>query len=83
MKAFLSHSSTDKEFVRAVAGNLRRQYCVFDERSFSVGQEFKSSIEAGLNKSDIFVLFAAEAALASIWVDFEINETWYSVLGNR
>jgi hypothetical protein len=45
MKAFLSHSSLDKEFIREVANKLGRLNCIFDERSFSSGKEFKEEIE--------------------------------------
>ena len=83
MKAFLSHSSSDKEFVRAVATELGRQFCIIDEQTFSTGKEFKSSIEKGLNDSSLFVLFASRAALKSAWVDFELNEAWMLRLVNK
>lgn len=82
MKAFLSHSSNDKEFVRSVARELGRQYCIFDEQSFSTGEGFKASIEYYLDESSVFVLFASRAALESIWVSFEIDESWFRVLNN-
>lgn len=71
MKAFLSHSSQDKQFVGAVAKELGRQFCVFDEQVFETGNEFKDSIERGLDESSVFVLFASRKALESIWVKFE------------
>ena len=77
MKAFLSHSSYDKEFVRAVAKELTRLYCVFDERTFENGDAFKGSIERGLDESSVFVLFASKRSLESLWVTFEIEEAWY------
>ena len=80
MKAFLSHSSHNKEFVRAVAKELGRQLCIFDEQVFNTGDEFKSSIEKGLDESSIFVLFASKEALESIWVSFETEEAWYKKL---
>ena len=83
MKAFLSHSSKDKEFVRAVATLLQRQYCIFDERSFDSGIEFKKSIEDGLDESSSFVLFASKNSLASIWVEFELEEAWYQRLRHK
>ena len=76
-RAFLSHSSKDKEFVQAVARELGRQYCIFDERSFDNGREFKESILEGINTSSIFVLFASKNSLTSDWVNFEIEEAWY------
>ena len=83
MKAFLSHSSKDKEFVRAVAILLQRQYCIYDEWSFDSGLEFKKSIEDGLQESSVFVLFASKNSLDSIWVQFELDEAWYQRLRHR
>lgn len=80
MKAFLSHSSQNKEFVRAVANELGRQFCIFDEQAFLSGIEFKRSIEQGFDDSCVFVLFASEYALKSIWVDLEIEEAWFRSL---
>ena len=79
-KAFLSHSSSDKEFVRAVASNLGRQLCIFDEQVFDTGATFKESIEKYLDDSSIFVLFVSAEALGRIWVKFEIDEAWYRIL---
>lgn len=77
MKAFLSHSSKDKEFVTKVAKELGRQFCVFDSFSFTTGKEFKRSIEEGLGESSVFVLFASQASLnKSLWVEFETDEAW-------
>ena len=79
-KAFLSHSSKDKEFVKAVAQELGRQYCIYDEKVFKTGEEFKKSIENGLDSSSIFVLFASRHSLLSNWVNFEVEEAWYKKL---
>lgn len=83
MKAFLSHSSVDKEFVRAVAKTLGRPFCIFDEQTFETGTEFKLSIEEGLSESDVFVLFASSKALESLWVNFEIEGAWYKKLEKK
>lgn len=82
-KAFLSHSSLDKEFVRAVANDLGRQFCLFDEQVFDSGATFRNSIEKHLDDSSIFVLFASAEALKSIWVKLEIDEAWYRHLEGR
>lgn len=74
MKAFLSHSSKDKEFVRAVAKELGRQFCVFDEQDFATGIEFTRSILEGLALTEIVVVFASTAAIESAWVNFELDE---------
>lgn len=80
MKAFLSHSSRDKEFVRAVSKELKRQYCAFDERDFVTGNDFFASIREHLKESDIFVLFASRNSLASDWVAMEVEEASYERL---
>lgn len=82
-RAFLSHSSLDKEFVRAVANDLGRQFCLFDEQVFDTGETFKNSIENHLDDSSIFVLFVSAEALKRIWVKFEIDEAWYRHLEGR
>ncbi|MCE0981987.1 TIR domain-containing protein [Pseudomonas monteilii] len=82
-RAFLSHSSTDKEFVRAVANELGRQFCLFDEQVFEDGEQFKEAIETMLDESSAFVLFISEATLERIWVKFEITEAWYRILESK
>lgn len=83
MKAFLSHSSKNKDFVEIVAKELGRQFCVFDKFSFQSGIEFKQSIEKGLDETNIFVLFASPDSMSSIWVQFEITEAFYLLLQKR
>lgn len=82
-RAFLSHSSTNKEFVRAVASELGRQFCLFDEQVFEDGEQFKAAIEAMLDESAVFVLFVGEDTLKRMWVQFEIDEAWYRKLEAR
>jgi len=82
-KAFLSHSSANKELVRAVAKELGRQFCIFDEHCFDSGIEFKRSIEEGLDSSAVFVLFASQEAKDAIWVKFEVEDAWYQRLQNK
>lgn len=79
-RAFLSHSSTNKEFVRAVANELGRQYCLFDEQVFEDGEQFKAAIETMLDESAVFVLFVGDDTLDRMWVQFEIDEAWYRKL---
>ena len=82
-RAFLSHSSTNKEFVRAVANELGRQYCLFDEQVFEDGEQFKAAIETMLDESAVFVLFVGEDTLNRMWVQFEIDEASYRKLEAR
>lgn len=71
-RAFLSHSSTDKDIVGAVAETLGRAAVVYDTFEFNAGDEFRDAILTGLSNSDIFVLFASRRALQRQWVEFEI-----------
>ena len=80
MKAFLSHSSIDKEIVREVANQLGRLSCIFDERSFDSGEVFQKSIEEKLKLSTIFVFFATRNSLDSHWCNFELDQAFYSKL---
>lgn len=72
-KAFLSHSSKDKEIVRKVALQLGNKNCVLDEISFESGRKTLEQIFFELDNSDIFVLFISNDSLESHWVKKEIN----------
>ncbi|MCW8965780.1 MAG: TIR domain-containing protein, partial [Candidatus Pacearchaeota archaeon] len=78
MKAFLSHSSQDKEFVQEVADQLGRADCVFDKYSFSAGIEFEKSIIEHLGNTSIFVFFATPYSIESLWCNYEMEEAFYS-----
>lgn len=80
MKAFLSHSSKDAQFVHAVAEELGRQFTWLDRQKFDTGDEFLAAMEAGLADSSVFVLFASKHSLASTFVDFEITEARQQLL---
>lgn len=71
-KAFLSHSSAQKDFVRKVADILGPSRCVFDEYCFETGEKILDEILRTLSSSDLFVLFLSNEALNSEWVQREI-----------
>ncbi|MEZ4874761.1 MAG: TIR domain-containing protein [Flavobacteriaceae bacterium] len=72
-KAFLSHSSKDKDLVRNVATQLGNKNSVLDEISFEPGRKTLDQIFLELDSSDIFVLFISNESLESPWVKKEIN----------
>jgi tetratricopeptide (TPR) repeat protein len=76
-KAFLCHSSTDKDYVRVVANRLGRSKVVFDEVSFKPGHDFRLEIERGLDSAGLFVLIVSRAALDSVWCRYEIDEAHF------
>ena len=73
-KIFLCHSSTDKEYVRKVAAQLKRGRIFFDEYSFNTGDDFHTAIQKGLETSALFVFFASRKSLDSYWCNVEINK---------
>lgn len=72
-KAFLSHSSSDKELVRKIANQLGRQKCVIDEWNFEAGEYTLDEIYKKLDDSDILILFISNKALESSWVKKEVK----------
>ncbi|MFN1513077.1 TIR domain-containing protein [Vibrio owensii] len=73
IKCFLSHSSKDKEYVRAVAAGLRKETRIFDEQTFEKGMSPSEEIISGLDDTSLFVLFLSDSALESEWVKEEIR----------
>lgn len=73
-KAFLSHSSIDKNLVERIALQLGRNNCHYDSLTFDAGNKALDEIFEGLEDTDVFVLFISEAALESPWVKKEITQ---------
>jgi hypothetical protein len=72
-RVFLSHSSADKHIVTEVANCLGRAAVIYDAFEFTTGDDLKEAIVKGLERSDIFALFASRKALLSDWVKFELS----------
>ncbi|MBE3097864.1 MAG: toll/interleukin-1 receptor domain-containing protein [Candidatus Atribacteria bacterium] len=70
---FLSHSSKDKEVVRAVAERLRADglRVWFDEWEIKPGDSIPSKIEDGLERSRVLVLCMSANAFGSDWAQLE------------
>lgn len=83
MKAFLSHSSIDKEFVREVAAKLGRLDCIFDENSFASGNDFRKEIEKHIDNSHVFVFFASKNSLESFWCRFELDQALFNKIRGK
>jgi post-segregation antitoxin (ccd killing protein) len=72
VKAFLSHSSKDKAFVRSVADLLGLSRCEYDEYTF----EFTLNAEAirrALKRCNLFVFFLSENSIRSDFVTEELR----------
>lgn len=73
-KAFLSHSSSDKELVEKIALQLGKNNCHYDKFTFEAGRNTLDEIFKGLEDTDVFVLFISNDALNSEWVQREITQ---------
>lgn len=73
-RVFLSHSSADKAFADIVASDLDRATAIYDRHDFLPGEEFGPEIMRNLAEAGIFALLASPEALASRWVNVEINQ---------
>ena len=71
MRAFLSHSSSDKGFVEAVSDLLRPGTFELDNKTFDAGLINSKAIIAALARSDLFCLFVSKNSVRSTYVDFE------------
>jgi hypothetical protein len=71
---FLSLSFVDLKFVQAVHSRLPRGVARYFEQSFGRGDDLIEAMEKSLDASEVFVLFASRASLASYAVNFEIEE---------
>ena len=71
-RAFLSHSSAQKDFVRKVYKSLGASRCILDECCFDNGQKIIDEILRGLINTDLFVIFVSNESLNSDWVQKEI-----------
>lgn len=72
-KAFLSHKSKNKELVGAVFNHVKAASAHYDVVTFEEGKATDAEIEAALADTDLFVLFASDAALEAPWVIREIE----------
>jgi len=74
IKAFLSHSSKDKDsYVRIVADKLsNKMNIIYDEYTFEIGNRTLDEIMNGLEKTELFVFFISDNSLNSEWVQNEV-----------
>lgn len=71
MKAFLSHSSNDKQFVLEVYNSLGASQAHLDSATFEKAVLNVEAISKALEDSDIFVLFLSDDSLGSSFVNYE------------
>lgn len=72
IKAFISHSSAQKDFAQELVNKIGRDYCKIDCFDFEPAYKSIDEIFRAIDSCTIFVLLISREALASEWVQKEI-----------
>lgn len=83
LRAFLSHSSSDKDVVEPVCNSLEAGSAWIDRAEIDWGARFVEAISEAIEDASDFVLFWSAAASKSEWVRFEVNTAFYRMLAER
>lgn len=83
IRAFLSHSSKDKNFVTPIFKNLTAANAHFDEATFEQGETSASEIYKAINNTDVFVLFLTRKSIDSPWVKSELALAQQKIYAGR
>jgi hypothetical protein len=81
MKAFISYSTRDKDFVQRLAADLRNQSEIdlwFDQWEINPGDRIPEKIEKGLSEAALFLLVLSPDSVDSRWVDYE-RQAWLTL----
>jgi len=83
--AFLSHSSSDKPFVRQLASDLKVHgiQVWLDEQNIKVGESIPEKISQGLAESDYFLFISSSNSVSSEWVKKELNSALVTEVEKR
>ena len=76
MKVFISHSSTDKKFVRLLK-NCLNENCIqtwLDEDQLDLGDSLRSKLDEAIDESSHFVIVLSPASISSNWVLYELEK---------
>ena len=73
IKAFISHSSKQKDFALELVNRLGRDYCKIDCYNFESAYKSINEIYRAIEESTIFVLLISRDSLGSTWVEEEIR----------
>lgn len=80
MKAFLSHTSSDKDLVGLVQKKLTQANAWYDAVDIENGESIPEKINDGLRNATHYVLFWSEKASKSPWVHAELNAAFIRML---
>ena len=83
IKAFLSHTSVDKDLVSLVHKKLSANNAWYDAANIENGESIPEKINEGLRVATHYVLFWSENAKNSSWVKAELNAAFVRLLANK
>ena len=83
MKAFLSHTSSDKDLVGLVHQKLENQNAWYDAANIENGESIPEKINEGLKYATHYVLFWSRKACESNWVRAELNAAFVRMMANK
>jgi hypothetical protein len=83
-RLFLSHSSSDKQFVRRLVADLKalNLNVWIDEQELRVGDSMVQVISEALTATDYLLIVLSEASTRSKWVQAELNAALMAQLSN-
>jgi len=84
-KVFICHSSTDHEFVMALAERLKNDSLQvwIDDWEIKVGDSIIQKINEGLQDSSFFIIVFSETSIKSEWVRRELSAALMKQLSNK
>lgn len=83
IKAFLSHTSVDKDLVGLVHKKLAANNAWYDAANIENGESIPEKINEGLRMATHYVLFWSENAKNSPWVKAELNAAFVRFLASK
>ena len=83
MKAFLSHTSSDKDLVGIVQEKLGKKNAWYDAVDIENGESIPDKINEGLRFATHYILFWSKKAQESGWVNAELNAAFVRMMANK
>lgn len=83
MKAFLSHTSSDKDLVGLVHQKLENKNAWYDAADIENGESIPEKINEGLRYATHYILFWSKKASESNWVRAELNAAFVRMMANK
>lgn len=83
MKAFLSHTSSDKDLVGLVHKKLENKNAWYDAADIENGESIPEKINEGLRYATHYVLFWSKKASESNWVRAELNAAFVQMMSDK